>query len=48
MDELPIILIVEDEAPIGNFVEDALTDGGFHLMLSIWRGRIDLTEKRRG
>jgi CheY-like chemotaxis protein len=34
MDELPIILVVEDEASIRDFVEDALTDGGFHLMVS--------------
>ena len=34
MDELPIILVVEDEASILDFVEDALTDGGFHLMVS--------------
>jgi DNA-binding response OmpR family regulator len=34
LDELPIILVVEDEAPIQDFVEDALTDAGFHLMVS--------------
>ena len=34
MDELPIILVVEDEEPIQDFIEDALTDAGFHLMVS--------------
>jgi CheY-like chemotaxis protein len=34
LDELPIILVVEDEAPIQDFVEDALTDAGFHLTMS--------------
>ncbi len=29
MDELPVILIVEDEAPIQSIVEDALSEGGF-------------------
>jgi DNA-binding response OmpR family regulator len=32
LDELPIILVVEDEAAILDFVEDTLTDAGFHLM----------------
>jgi DNA-binding response OmpR family regulator len=29
LDELPAILVVEDEEPIQEFVKDALTDGGF-------------------
>jgi CheY-like chemotaxis protein len=29
LDELPVILIVEDEAPIQSIVEDALGEGGF-------------------
>jgi CheY-like chemotaxis protein len=29
MDELPVILVIEDEEPIQDFVKDALTDGGF-------------------
>jgi DNA-binding response OmpR family regulator len=34
LDELPIILVVEDEEPLQDFIEDALTDAGFHLMVS--------------
>jgi len=29
LDEIPVILIVEDEAPIQSIVEDALGEGGF-------------------
>src|ERR1700716_2570475 len=29
MDELPVVLVIEDEYPIQGIVEDALTDGGF-------------------
>jgi DNA-binding response OmpR family regulator len=29
LDELPVILIVEDDAPIQSIVEDALSEGGF-------------------
>ncbi len=31
MSELPVILVVEDEAPIQSVVEDALTASGFEL-----------------
>jgi DNA-binding response OmpR family regulator len=34
LDELPIILVVEDEEPIQDFVKDALTDAGFDLTVS--------------
>jgi CheY-like chemotaxis protein len=34
LDELPIILVVEDEAVIQDLIEDALTNAGYHLMLS--------------
>ena len=29
MGDLPVILVVEDDAPVQTIVEDALTDGGF-------------------
>lgn len=29
MEDLPVILVVEDDGPIQGIVEDALTDGGF-------------------
>jgi CheY-like chemotaxis protein len=34
LDELPIILVVEDEEVIQDLIEDALTDAGYHLMVS--------------
>ena len=29
MNELPVVLVIEDEYPIQGIVEDALTEGGF-------------------
>ncbi len=29
MGDLPVVLVVEDDAPVQTIVEDALTDGGF-------------------
>ena len=29
MSDLPVILVVEDDAPVQTIVEEALTDGGF-------------------
>ena len=48
MDELPLILVIEDEYPIQGFVEDALTDGGFasdivssgEEALTLFKGRL--------
>jgi DNA-binding response OmpR family regulator len=34
LDELPIILVVEDDEPIQNIIKDALTDAGFDLTVS--------------
>jgi CheY-like chemotaxis protein len=34
LDELPVILIVEDEAPIQGVVEDALSEGGFETAVA--------------
>jgi DNA-binding response OmpR family regulator len=34
LNELPIILVVEDEEPIQEFVKDALKDAGFDLTVS--------------
>ena len=34
MDELPIILVVEDDEPIQDIIKDALTDAGFDLTVS--------------
>jgi CheY-like chemotaxis protein len=47
LDELPVILVVEDEAPLQNFVEDALTDAGFDLTVSA-SGEEALTVLRSG
>jgi DNA-binding response OmpR family regulator len=48
LDELPQILVIEDEYPIQGFVEDALTDGGFasdivssgEEALTLFKGRL--------
>jgi CheY-like chemotaxis protein len=29
LDDLPVVLVVEDDAPVQTIVEEALTDGGF-------------------
>lgn len=34
MDEMPIILLVEDEAPIQEFVKDALHEAGYDSTVS--------------
>jgi CheY-like chemotaxis protein len=34
LDELPIILVVEDDEPIQDIIKDALTDAGFDLTVS--------------
>ena len=48
MNELPVLLVVEDEYPIQDIVEDALTEGGFAAdllssgeeALTLFRGRL--------
>jgi DNA-binding response OmpR family regulator len=48
VNELPVILVVEDEYPIQDVVEDALTEGGFAAdilssgeeALTLFRGRV--------
>ncbi|WP_315703235.1 MULTISPECIES: response regulator [unclassified Bradyrhizobium] len=35
MDELPVILLVEDEEALHDFLKDALTDAGFDLTVSV-------------
>lgn len=35
MDELPLILVIEDEYPIQGMVEDALTEGGLPPISSL-------------
>ena len=34
MQELPVILVVEDDDPIKDIVEDALTEGGFEAAIA--------------
>ena len=48
MEELPVILVVEDESPLQGIVEEALADGGFATdilssgeeALTLFRGRL--------
>lgn len=34
MEDLPVVLVVEDDDPIQSIVEDALTDGGFETAIA--------------